>query len=105
MKELDAQDVKTLIDEGRALIVDVREQDEFDEAHIEGSALHPMSAFNPHDVAPSADGKKLVFMCFVGQRSARMLQVFEAFYPDAECYNMKGGAKAWIEAGFPVVHG
>lgn len=105
MKELDAEAVKNLVDSGAAVIVDVREQDEYDEAHIEGVHFLPMSTFNPHDVPQLKEGQTLVFQCLAGGRSARMMEVYEAFFPDVECFNFKGGIKAWIDAGFPVVRG
>jgi rhodanese-related sulfurtransferase len=105
MNEVDAKELKVLIESGDVIIVDVREQDEYDEAHIDGVHLVPMSAFNPKDVPEVPADKKLVFSCRSGGRSARMLEVYEAFYPDVDAYNFKGGIMAWMEEGFAVVQG
>ena len=60
MNEVDAKQLKELMDKEAVIVVDVREQDEYNEAHIEGVKLIPMSAFNPNDVPEIADGQKLI---------------------------------------------
>lgn len=105
MNEVDAKELKEMMDRDEVIVVDVREKGEYDEVHIEGAHFVPMSAFNPKDVPDIPADKKLVFSCRSGGRSARMLEVYEAFYPDVDVYNFKGGILAWVEEGFPVVQG
>jgi rhodanese-related sulfurtransferase len=105
MKEVEAQALKQWIDEGKVLLIDVREEDEFKAGRIEGSVFLPLSAFNPHDVPAVEDGKTLVFQCRSGGRSARAAEVYEAFYPDQESYNFVGGILAWEEQGYPIISG
>lgn len=103
--ELNAVEVKELYDTGKLLLVDVREPEEYAEKHIEGAVHLPMSSFKPNEVPEVPQGKTLVFHCLVGGRSARMMDVFNAFYPDVKCYNLHGGILAWEEAGYPLVKG
>jgi len=50
--EIDIHEAKKRIDAGD-LLLDVREQDEYDEAHIPGSTLIPLSEFaNRYDELP-----------------------------------------------------
>ena len=50
-----------------AVIVDVREDDEWNEAHIPGAILMPLSTFDPSKI-PDPHGKHLVFHCRSGRR-------------------------------------
>ena len=52
---------------GNAVIVDVREQNEWDQAHIPGAVLMPLSTFDAAQI-PNAGGKHLVFHCKSGVR-------------------------------------
>jgi len=105
MNEVNANELKAMMATGNTIVIDVREQDEYDEAHIEGVHFLPMSRFNPQEVPVVKDGQDVVFQCRSGGRSAQMLQVYEAFFPDVTCHNFQGGIIAWQEAGFPVVQG
>lgn len=104
MNEVDAQTLHRMMVDGGVLVVDVREADEYAAQHIEGVHFMPLSAFNPHELPP-ANGRKVVFQCRSGARSQRALQVYDAFYPEVETFNFKGGILGWMEAGFPVVEG
>lgn len=60
--ELDPATVNTLLQSGEAVLVDVREDEEFAEEHIAGSQLYPMSDFEV-DKWPSYPGKKVIISC------------------------------------------
>lgn len=104
MREVDVQTLRQMMTDGDVLMVDVREADEYAAQHIDGVHFMPLSAFNPHELPP-AGGRKVVFQCRSGARSQRALQVYDAFYPEVETFNFKGGIMAWMEAGLPVVEG
>jgi len=82
-------------------LIDVREKEEFDEGHIEGSHLIPLVPFlaNPILVDPKLP---TVFMCRSGMRSAMALDAFLDKFPDATAYNLTGGILAWIAASLPI---
>ncbi len=102
MTDIDAVTLRSWMEQGDVLVVDVRERAEYDEAHIEGVHFMPLSAFNPHHL-PDAQGRKVIFQCRSGGRSEQARQVYDAFYPDVENYNFQGGILAWMEHGFPVI--
>jgi rhodanese-related sulfurtransferase len=104
VKEIDAATVKAWIDAGEAVLVDVREREEFDQARIPGATLVPMSSFDPADL-PRSEGRKLVFHCAVGQRSHSVAEYVLNEGVVDEAYNMTGGIQAWAAAGLPVESG
>ncbi|MHC8509348.1 MAG: rhodanese-like domain-containing protein [Rhodospirillales bacterium] len=101
LKEITVEEAKAWSDAGEAVLVDVREQNEWDRVRIAGAHLNPLSAFDPATI-PGHAGKKLVFVCAVGQRSARAAAHMLHEGVVDEAHNMVGGLHAWIEAGFPV---
>lgn len=99
--ELDPATVNTLLQSGEAVLVDVREDEEFAEEHIAGSQLYPMSDFEV-DKWPSYPGKKVIISCLGGVRSAaignKLISAGHGWVT-----HMKGGLNAWKDAGLPTI--
>lgn len=94
-------DIATLADklaEG-APVFDVREPDEYEEAHAPGVLLVPLG-----QVADRVDefptDTPIFVICKSGGRSARAVEFLRANGVDAT--NVAGGTMAWIDAGQPV---
>ena len=86
------------------MIVDVREQQEWDVAHIPGALLMPLSTFDPAKI-PDADGKHLVFHCKSGVRCGMAsAKAIEAGY-EGKIARMEGGFLAWTRNGFEIEQG
>lgn len=83
------------------LLVDVREQGEWDQARLPQATLVPLSTFDPSRV-PAADGKPTVIMCRSGRRSADATQVM-MLAGRRPVYNLAGGILAWQAAGLPMI--
>jgi len=95
--EADAETVARWLANGEALLVDVRETSEYEQEHIPGSMLVPLSVLDP-DTFPRITIKKLVLHCAIGKRSAAAAkQLIQAGHTPP--INLKGGIKAWREAG------
>lgn len=96
--------VNQWLSNGDAVLVDVREAEELSQTRLEGAVHVPMSAFDPAAI-PIDTGKKVVFVCALGQRSEQvgMYVVAEGILPEA--YNMAGGLEAWAAAGLPFDNG
>ncbi|HEX6245059.1 MAG TPA: rhodanese-like domain-containing protein [Polyangiales bacterium] len=67
---------------GAALVLDVRNQDEYDRGHLEGAHLIPIAALESRlaEVADALDGdksKKIVTYCASGRRSEKAKQLLE----------------------------
>ena len=98
--EISPADLQAMLGNGRAIVVDVREPDEFAAGHIPGARNLPLSRFDPAQL-PDAGGKALILNCAGGKRSAMALDrcsVAEA----AVDSHLAGGFGAWMAAGLPV---
>src|SRR3712207_346911 len=95
--DLDRETVKRGMQEGSILLVDVREPHEFAAGHIPGSVSMPLSTFDPNAI-PSEPGKRVVFSCAAGVRSARAAEFAQAFGRDIR-EHYKGGFKDWAMSG------
>ncbi|MFD5895128.1 MULTISPECIES: rhodanese-like domain-containing protein [unclassified Streptomyces] len=87
-----------------ALVLDVREDDEWAAGHVEGALHIPMSEFVGRfgEVTEAvADGRRAYVMCRVGGRSAQVTQYLVGQGVDAA--NIEGGMQAWDGAGRPMV--
>jgi rhodanese-related sulfurtransferase len=88
----------------RALIVDVREPDEFASVRLDGGvALVPLSAFATRFAELPRD-RQLLVMCAAGSRSvAATAHLLRNGYTDV--VNVAGGIGEWERAGLPVKRG
>ncbi len=88
-----------------ALLLDVREPDEYAAVHAPGSMLMPLGQL------PSRLGelqayrnKPIAVICRSGRRSARAVEILRnAGFTEA--VNVEGGMNAWESAGLPVIRG
>lgn len=99
-QEVSAAQLDALLRDKRALVVDVREVDEFKAGHIPGAINLPLSRFSP-DALPDADGRTLVLNCAGGKRSAMALDRCGAIKARVNTH-LAGGFGAWKAAGFLV---
>jgi len=96
-----AQEAKTMIDTNPLLVIlDVREQHEYDSGHIRNTLLIPLGELTSRLGELDKQSEILVY-CLTGGRgaSASQLLVENEF---EYVYNMLGGITAWSEAGYPV---
>ncbi|MFB6632453.1 rhodanese-like domain-containing protein [Streptomyces sp. NPDC056362] len=87
-----------------ALVLDVREDDEWNAGHVEGALHVPMSGFVARfgEVTEAvAECGRAYVMCRVGGRSAQVTQYLVQQGFDA--VNIDGGMLAWDGAGRPMV--
>jgi rhodanese-related sulfurtransferase len=98
--DIDVTTLKSWLERGEAVLVDVREPAEHAGERIPGARLAPLSTFAPAQV-PTEPGKKLVLHCGTGQRSTQAgHKLLAAGF--AEIYNLRGGLQAWEDAGYTV---
>jgi rhodanese-related sulfurtransferase len=101
LKPLDPQRVADLLKQGRAVLVDIREADEFARRHIKGALSRPLSAFEEAHLKIEA-GREVVFACRSGMRTGANCERLAAAV-DGEASVLAGGLDAWAAAGLPVV--
>lgn len=90
-----------MVEQGNALIVDVREPSEWDEGHIEG-ALHVPLMTIPQRAKDLPKDRPLILQCHSGYRSlqAAMFLRMQGF---EDVHNLETGIAGWEEEGLPVV--
>lgn len=98
LKAIPAGRAKELV-EGGALLVDIREADEFRREHIAGARTRPLSTLQSLDVEP---GRTVIFTCRSGARTTAHADRL-AVAANTEAYRLEGGLDAWKKAGHPVV--
>ncbi len=104
IKTVDVNTFKTWLDKGEAILIDVREQSEYQDKNIPGSILLPLGIINISQL-PENKGKKMVLHCGSGGRSGKACEKLLSENPEIEVYNLEGGIKAWIATGNKVNNG
>jgi rhodanese-related sulfurtransferase len=100
---LSPEQVARGLQEGRMVLVDVREDNEVDAESYPEAVLVPLSRFDPAAI-PDPAGRQVVFACRSGKRSVTAsLAAQDRGYP----YNahLAGGILAWKAAGLPTETG
>jgi rhodanese-related sulfurtransferase len=100
---LSAREASDRLATSGALLVDVREMDEFVASRVEGSVLMPMSEFGLRFRDLPQDRPLLLF-CQSGSRSATAAG-FLLHQGYQEVHNVVGGIRAWRGAGLEVRSG
>lgn len=97
--------VKKNLDEKKAVIVDVREEDEWDEGHLKQAIHLPLSkiekGLSAEELNKLFPKKTIVYThCAAGVRSAKAAKLLNEKLPDIRA--LKPGYGALKKAGFPV---
>ena len=98
-------EAKEKLDKGEAVMVDVREPDEYVEVHASGVRLIPVNTVigEAKQIRDFADGKEGLFICKSGARSALAAEfAVAAGIDDLALFNVEGGTQAWVAAGYPT---
>ena len=87
----------------QAVIVDVREQQEWDEARIEGAIHVPLGQLSSRlqELEPYRN-TTLIVQCRSGRRSAEAFHIIKAAGYE-HIYNLQGGIQSWVESGHKTV--
>jgi sulfur-carrier protein adenylyltransferase/sulfurtransferase len=102
ISEIDASQARDRIESAEPVVVDVREQDEWDEGHIPGAVHVPRGHLESRieRLAPDTS-RPVVVYCSAGNRSAFAAKTLaELGYEDV--VSLAGGFTDWKRNGFPV---
>lgn len=99
LHEIHALEAKSRIDTG-AILVDVREPDEWAAGHAQGARHIPLAQLGQRQ-RELPDDRPVITVCRSGARSARAATLLAEHGRDAT--NLSGGMRAWAAAGLPVV--
>ena len=97
---ISVDDLRTKIDD--YVVLDVREDDEWDLGHVEG-AVHVSMAQLPERIGEIDPSARVACMCRSGNRSAKVTAWMLS--RDFDVCNVTGGMIAWESRGFPVALG
>jgi rhodanese-related sulfurtransferase len=86
----------------RAVLIDVREDDEYAAGHIPGARHLPLASV-PDRLDEIPTDRTVYVVCGGGSRSARAVEVMRNAGIDA--VNVAGGTSAWRDAGHEVAMG
>ncbi len=91
---------------GEAVLIDVREPEEFKEEHIAYASSLPLNRvkelLKQHQIPTD---RKIIFHCLKGTRGevACVAASDDNIFSEYEIYNIAGGITAWKEDGLPVI--
>ena len=100
VKNLQPDEVAKGLQEGRMLLVDVREPNEIEVEAFPDAVVVPLSQFDPSAI-PDPQGKQVVFACRSGRRSVTASQAAQAHGLPYDSH-LAGGILAWKAAGLPT---
>ena len=102
-KSLNIQDSIEAIKKG-AIIIDVREQTEYDQAHIQNSFLLPLSTVSAEEVRKiNSQNKTIIIHCRSGKRSKVAANILLNQNYTGEILEIDEGIIGWIENNQPII--
>ena len=96
--EVTIDDLADAISHG-AYVLDVREQEEYDEVHVPGVVLIPLGQLEDR-INEVEDGSRVFVICRSGARSLKGADILEANGIDA--VSVAGGTLGWVASGRPT---
>lgn len=96
--EVTVQEAADAAASNSVLLLDVREDDEWDAGHAEGAVHMPLGSLDPDGFHADVP---VVAVCRSGNRSGKAAALLAQSGVDV--VNMAGGMSAWAAAGLPVV--
>jgi rhodanese-related sulfurtransferase len=100
--EVSVREAQQRLQEG-ALLLDVREADEFDELRIPDAQLLPLSELATRYEDELPKDRPIIAQCRSGKRSAKATEFLRE--QGFDVVNMEGGILAWRDEGLPVEEG
>lgn len=98
-QDIEAEALHTLLEDGKLLLVDVRNDDEVAKGVI-ANAIHIPLGLLPVNIDKLGEAIPLVFYCHSGIRSAQAC-AYLAGKGRNHLFNLRGGVLAWGRAGLP----
>jgi rhodanese-related sulfurtransferase len=99
------EEAKTMIDAGNAVVIDVRQPDEWASGHVAGAIHIPVDDVIARIDELPAD-KDLLFICAMGVRSGLACEMAAAMNLVTDrLFNIEAGTPAWIQGNYPTENG
>lgn len=97
--EVTIEELEDVIKRG-GFVLDVREQDEWNEGHVPGAHHIPLGELE-NRIDEVEDGSRVFVICRSGKRSLQGADILESNGIDA--VSVAGGTLGWIESGREVI--
>ncbi|MGC6359106.1 rhodanese family protein [Bisgaard Taxon 45] len=79
-----------------AILVDIRQPDEYLREHIEGAELHPLSQLEKEGLTGHAvNANVVIFHCRSGRRTQQASELLAALTTGKETFILEGGLEGW----------
>lgn len=101
IRYISPQEAASLLEQG-ALLVDIRETDEYRREHI-AAARHQALSSPVTDDLPLSDGQAVIFYCKSGMRTRHAAGRLASAAGERPVFIMEGGIEEWKKAGLPVI--
>ena len=104
IKECNANELKEKLDAKENFqFIDCRELAEWDEAHIAGASLLPLSEFETkYEKVLTDKNAEIIIQCRSGARSMKAC-MFLLSKGYSNLTNLEGGIMSWMQNGYPVI--
>ena len=103
-KSLSVEEAVKSIENG-ALIVDVREQSEYEEAHLNNGILVPLSTISAEKITEiNPDNKTILIHCRSGKRSKVAANILLSQNYTGEILELDEGINAWMESNHCLLY-
>ena len=101
VETVEATEVRRLQSEG-AVLIDVREPNEWESGHVQGAKLIPMGNLD-RELPKLRKDRQVLFICRSGRRAGRATA--SAKDQGLNAANVRGGMIQWASAGLPIKNG
>ena len=105
IEEVDPREVHDLVEAGPngSVVVDVREQHEFEESHLPGAKHVPRGHLESRiETAAPDKSKRVILYCQSGNRSALAADTMQSLLGYEDVASMTGGITLWKDRGYEV---
>jgi hydroxyacylglutathione hydrolase len=100
LPQMSVHELASQIEQGNVVVLDVRNQSEYDAGHIAG-ALHIFAGYLEQNLDRIPRDRLVAVHCAGGDRSSIATSLLHR-YNFSNTVNVTGGINAWIAAGYPV---
>lgn len=94
--------VKEWLDKDEAILIDVRDETEYQAEYIPQARLHSLPMLDPEAIKKEADGKKVVFHCLSGKRASKACEIFTG-QTGMQAACLEGSIQGWKDAGLETI--
>lgn len=101
-RQIEPFEAVKLLNQQDAIIVDVREEKEYQEGHVNGALHLPLGQLRQRldELAPNRE-RPIIALCRSGHRSASACSILRKAQFN-QVFNLRGGVMAWQNAGLPL---